>query len=569
MKKAKQMLSVLLALIMIFSIIPISASAASLFDQRVSQLRKMFPNNGYWNHAVYDYNQRGDVLLANWDNTYGDYTSGTPCATHNGQPGYGQFDCNVFDGGMQCWGFANRIFYGIFGVYASNVGQRWDTQNVQKGDWIRLENENHSAVVLARNGNTLTIVEGNRDGNCKIVWDRQVSLSSVNWFKHCPEPTYTSVTSNLTSANLGDDFYAYIAKKDAGKNLESSEEKTQQQQDAQYNHGNVQLAKDGNDNSDPRQVWHFLRQSDGSYKIKNEYNNSLMDVYSSLSDDGTNVITSSDDHNGGNQRWYLFGASGGYRFSPVFASYKALDVRGNSNANGTNVVIWDANDTAAQIFSISKVSYSKPAKPAASTISVSSLGLPGKTTTLTWTASALKDKKFDSRSYILIMSTGGVSIAGLTETSINLTLSKGTYTAKIRAVNTKYPNYYTDGPTVTFTVKDCTTHTWNSGTVTKEASCTEAGVMTYTCTVNGCGATKTEPISALDHTAPDANGNCTRCGRHIADVGKPTNPDAPTDPAGQSQPSGTCRYCGGTHSGFPGVIIGFFHSILALFGLRK
>ena len=41
-------------------------------------------------------------------------------------------------------------------------------------------------------------------------------------------------------------------------------------------------------------------------------------------------------------------------------------------------------------------------------------------------------------------------------------------------------------------------HTWNSGTVTTPATCTEAGEKTYTCTV--CSATKTEPIEATGHT---------------------------------------------------------------------
>ena len=178
MKQMKRLLSLVLTVVMIVVLVPTSANAASTFDQRVSDLRKKFPNNAYWNHAVYNDSQRADVLLANWDNSYGDYTTSTPCATHNGQPGYGQCDCNVFDGGMQCWGFANRIFYGIFGVYASNVSQRWDTQNVQKGDWIRLENENHSAVVLSRNGDYLTIVEGNRDGNWIVADNFRDSFKS-------------------------------------------------------------------------------------------------------------------------------------------------------------------------------------------------------------------------------------------------------------------------------------------------------------------------------------------------------------------------------------------------------
>ena len=40
-------------------------------------------------------------------------------------------------------------------------------------------------------------------------------------------------------------------------------------------------------------------------------------------------------------------------------------------------------------------------------------------------------------------------------------------------------------------------HKWNEGTVTKEATCTEAGEKTYTCDV--CGETKTEAIPATGH----------------------------------------------------------------------
>lgn len=68
------------------------------------------------------------------------------------------------------------------------------------------------------------------------------------------------------------------------------------------------------------------------------------------------------------------------------------------------------------------------------------------------------------------------------------------------------------------------THTWDAGVVTKEPTCTEAGVKTYTCTT--CSATKTEGIPALGHdwsaytvTKHAVNGNngektrtCSRCG---------------------------------------------------------
>lgn len=72
-------------------------------------------------------------------------------------------------------------------------------------------------------------------------------------------------------------------------------------------------------------------------------------------------------------------------------------------------------------------------------------------------------------------------------------------------------------------------HSWDEGVVTKEATCTEAGVKIYTCTV--CGETKTEDIAALGHDlkktdAKDAtcteDGNsaywtCERCNKYFLD----------------------------------------------------
>ena len=42
-------------------------------------------------------------------------------------------------------------------------------------------------------------------------------------------------------------------------------------------------------------------------------------------------------------------------------------------------------------------------------------------------------------------------------------------------------------------------HTWNGGEVTKEATCKEEGVKTYTCTVEGCGKKKEEAVEKTDH----------------------------------------------------------------------
>ena len=56
-------------------------------------------------------------------------------------------------------------------------------------------------------------------------------------------------------------------------------------------------------------------------------------------------------------------------------------------------------------------------------------------------------------------------------------------------------------------------HTWNSGTVTKPATCKEEGVKTYTCT--GCGASKTETVAKLTTHTYDhgCDTNCNICGQ--------------------------------------------------------
>ena len=73
-------------------------------------------------------------------------------------------------------------------------------------------------------------------------------------------------------------------------------------------------------------------------------------------------------------------------------------------------------------------------------------------------------------------------------------------------------------------------HTWNDGQVTTAATCTENGVMTYTCTM--CSDTKTEVIPAAGHTltavaevpatcetaGTSAHWKCDVCGKLFSDV---------------------------------------------------
>ena len=55
----------------------------------------------------------------------------------------------------------------------------------------------------------------------------------------------------------------------------------------------------------------------------------------------------------------------------------------------------------------------------------------------------------------------------------------------------------------------CTEHQWGEGSVTKEPTCTEKGIRTFTCSV--CGAIRTEDIAVLDHTVEDIPGTDPSC----------------------------------------------------------
>ena len=86
--------------------------------------------------------------------------------------------------------------------------------------------------------------------------------------------------------------------------------------------------------------------------------------------------------------------------------------------------------------------------------------------------------------------------------------------------------YYAPGSDMTGTPTKTLTnstgdHVWDSGTVTKPATCTETGVRTYTCTKNP-SHTKNEDIPALDHSfdgqayVSDNNATCEQDGTKTA-----------------------------------------------------
>ncbi len=140
-----------------------------------------------------------------------------------------------------------------------------------------------------------------------------------------------------TPTNLGDGFFASLAKSDSGVYL------------ANIN-GNVELANHETiyDNS---HIWKFSRQSDNSYVLTNCASGAVMDVANAGTTEGTN-IGMCPLNNGDAQKWYFYKQSdGSYVVRPKYCQL-VMDVKGAYNDFGTNVQIWTYNQSTAQKFSL-------------------------------------------------------------------------------------------------------------------------------------------------------------------------------------------------------------------------
>ena len=122
---------------------------------------------------------------------------------------------------------------------------------------------------------------------------------------------------------------------------------------------------------DATAVWNLEKQADGSFLVKNQYNNQYLDVVADSLYDQVNILTW-EKHNKPSEQWYVVSnGDGTYRFVNK-NSGKVVDVYGGQTANGTNVqqYLWHGHD--AQRFYLDRY-------PAAVYYSVTFKGMNGET----------------------------------------------------------------------------------------------------------------------------------------------------------------------------------------------
>lgn len=139
--------------------------------------------------------------------------------------------------------------------------------------------------------------------------------------------------------NVGTNFYAYLINVYAWKHITNE------------NNDNVLMR---NETAYAEQVWKFIRNDDGSYKIVNCKTGKVID----WDDKSGNVYVNSDNGNDF-QKWYIYGESGAYILKPKNSSC-VLDITSGSVSDGANVQIYDWNGTTAQKFQIWRLDDYKP-----------------------------------------------------------------------------------------------------------------------------------------------------------------------------------------------------------------
>lgn len=328
-------------------------------------------------------------------------------------------------------------------------------------------------------GHVGLVVRQNSWGSITTVETRANQGHGAYYYERNPQSAACYIRPDFASSqasnamNIGQSFNALIIRSDVWKPIYQN-----------LSDGNVLLG-DQESRVYARNHWHFERQSDGSYIITSLQDGRALDVTGANSADGTNVGTYTKwGTDNGAQKWYVIGNAIAYELAPKLATDKRLDVTGGSTATGTNIQIYTANGTKAQTFSIYKFDAKYPTS--ATTI------VPDQSTYTRNEGTSFQIKQSFSSTY-------GGGYGDLTWKSSNSSIasvdSKGVVTAKKKGTaSITMTSVY--NPLITTTVKVVVNHVHSyTSKVTKQATCTAAGVRTYTCKSGDSTYTKTIPAT--------------------------------------------------------------------------
>ncbi len=262
-------------------------------------------------------------------------------------------DCSSFV--SWCWGVSRNTTYGIpnLSTYIGDVTVNNSTYSLQLGD--ALNSSGHVVLVtdLKYDSNgAITQIEITEQTppQMKRSYYTPSELSSKYYGSYsiyrytgtvpaAPASQIEIEPIPTTLADLGSSFTAKIDYPAAGKSITI------------YDPSDVKLYQSTTNDA---QKWTFVKQSDGSYEITNVKYGTCLDVYNGSGDSGTNVQIY-DDNDTEAQRWYIYSVNGKYVLRPGCSDECVLTIAGGGTEDGTNAEISYYQADSSQMFNITKV----------------------------------------------------------------------------------------------------------------------------------------------------------------------------------------------------------------------
>lgn len=217
--RVKRWLAVLLCVVLAAVMLPVWSAAADTLT--VAELKVKYPHGAYWNHT------KGGNEDYTWN----------PCTHHTGNCTYnGSCGCNSYKNvAIQCMGFAYQV---AELAYGGNPRGEWPTNynasalnTLKAGDIVRYNYNGHSIFILGVEGETVTYVDANGDGHCKIQWDRTTTKAKIkSSFTYVKSAPYTlpqepvsgmTMTADKTAVTVGQTVTVTLRYEGGGKTIGS------------------------------------------------------------------------------------------------------------------------------------------------------------------------------------------------------------------------------------------------------------------------------------------------------------------------------------------------------------
>ena len=128
------------------------------FNDKVEELKQMFPSGKYWNHT-----ENGEAN----------------CNLYNGMSD----DAYVYkDTSTQCWGFASYLSDYIFGSDAA-AERFYNYDSLRVVDQARIQGDSHTVFILEKTDDYVIVAECNADyETCMISWGRKIMREDLQGY---------------------------------------------------------------------------------------------------------------------------------------------------------------------------------------------------------------------------------------------------------------------------------------------------------------------------------------------------------------------------------------------------